>query len=140
MPVTVIDSFNQALPDAPFHERRDPNPRAHISGNSTASAEAPFFAFRVSLEDWLPFAQKILDKQTIRDALSDHSLATWEPSRNFIAEADVAHASTLQFTNPVDLALSASHSTQIRFSDDASATGRVRSRGDRVWAARINNG
>lgn len=107
--LNIAESFDHGPPGG-TRASSEQFPDAHISGQSTLLAEAPGFALEVSYRNiWNRHANDVLRNVN----LTRHRLASWEPTRQLLVEADVSDAAALQLINPVDLALSAHHPGEI---------------------------
>ncbi|KAL2885054.1 hypothetical protein HOO65_080004 [Ceratocystis lukuohia] len=128
---TIIDSFYQAIPEVQVSPPLGTSRRTHVSGSSTAYAEAPYLAFHTDLVLWEMYADRILQRLHASDSFSCNYLATWEPCRRLVNEADVADAAAVQLMNPVEMAFCAIHGSRIKSLNNSAAPNR--SRADKVW-------
>ncbi|OAA65280.1 hypothetical protein SPI_02067 [Niveomyces insectorum RCEF 264] len=132
---SILDSFQQEIPRA-VHYKRGDNPRTHAGGALTRESQPPFSGIELPVRLWLDDADEILENGDVRDELSRHFLPSWT-ERFFGSEGDVADAATLQFTHPVDLALTVAHGGKILSMAEYTAVigeaNNERVRSDRLW-------
>ncbi|KAF7557073.1 hypothetical protein G7Z17_g892 [Cylindrodendrum hubeiense] len=133
--INIIEAFGQPLPhdikNAPAH-------MTHISGHSTELATPPAFAYEASQTGWEAYANGLLGNPIVNSTLRTQRLASWENIRYLDVEGDVGDAAAVHLINPVDLALSAGHDSDIRSLNQhtvkADHVGLHNARADKCWA------
>ncbi|KAK5998742.1 hypothetical protein PT974_01124 [Cladobotryum mycophilum] len=142
-PITIAQSFSRAIVGYDFFEPTNiVSHDTHISGNSTEQSEAPKLSFNAPYPTyWSGFGANVLQDSDLVAELSNHYLATLEPTSELKTEADVADVAALHIMNPVNLALALRHPTIIKcLNQHTVQVGNQRARSNKTWLWKLPGG